>query len=77
MLIVSSDHWLRRNNKKAYPAVFMSKIMNDNMKYSDDKSKNASSIKKLIELYFSSNILNNNDIMNFFDSQKNHKSYAK
>ena len=77
MLIVSSDNWLRRNNKKAYPAVFMSKIMNDNMKYSDDKSKNASSIKKLIELYFSSNILNNNDIMNFFDSQKNHKSYAK
>ena len=85
LLIITSDHWLRQLNnkdlgfskKKPYPSVFISKIMNDNEKYSGDKSNNGSSIKKLIELYYNNKILNNRDIMYFFKNQKNHKSYVK
>ena len=79
LLIISTDHWFkeRKISNKAYPAVFFSKIISDDKRYSNDVTNNGSSIKKLIDLYFNNKILNNEDIKEFFDSEKNHDPYVR
>ena len=79
LLIISTDHWFkeRKIDNKAYPAVFFSKIMNDDTRHYNDVTNNGSSIKKLIDLYFNNKILNNEDIKKFFDKEKNHDAYVR
>lgn len=79
LLIISTDHWFkeRKIGNKAYPAVFFSKIMNDDTRHYNDVTNNGSSIKKLIDLYFNNKILNNEDIKKFFDKEKNHDAYIR
>ena len=83
LLIVTSDHWFRKpylrsaDQKKAYPVVFISKVIGDDQFFLNEESKNASSIKNLIIEYLDGNVRSNYDIKIFFDNEKNHKTYVR
>jgi hypothetical protein len=83
LLIITSDHWFRQpylratNQKKAYPVLFISKIIGDDQFFSNNESRNASSIKNLIIEYLDGNVRSNYDIKSFFDDEKNHKTYVR
>ena len=83
LLIVTSDHWFRqpylrtKNEKKAFPVLFISKIIGDDQFFSNNESRNASSIKNLIIEYLDGNVKTNYDIKSFFDNKKNHKTYVR
>tara|TARA_B110000259_G_scaffold100429_1_gene115766 strand:+ start:5811 stop:7355 length:1545 start_codon:yes stop_codon:yes gene_type:complete len=75
LLIVTTDHWFkeRGGGQKAYPAVFISKIIGDDSSLISNRPTNASAIRKLIKNFFDQEILNNKDIKSHFDSSPNHK----
>lgn len=81
LLIITSDHWFKDRNKytenKAYPVVFISKIIGDNDSVSRNIPNNASSIKGLIIDYIDGKIKNNNHISKYFDCCKNHSTYIR
>ena len=83
LLIITSDHWHRKtylrtaDEKKAFPVLFISKIIGDDQLFSSNVSKNASSIKNLIIEYLDGNVRSNYDIQTFFDKEKNHKTYVR
>ena len=82
-MIITSDHWHRKpylrtaDEKKAFPVLFISKIIGDDQSISDNDSKNASSIKDLIIEYLDGNVRSNYDIKSFFNNKKNHKTYVR
>ena len=81
LLIITSDHWFKDRNKytenKAYPVVFISKIIGDNDSLSRNLPNNASSIKGLIMEYIEGRIENNFHISNYFNCCKNHSTYIR
>ena len=83
LLIITSDHWHRKpylrtaDEKKAFPVLFISKIIGDDQSFSNNVPKNSSSIKNLIIEYLDGNVRSNYDIKSFFDEEKNHKTYVR
>ena len=63
--------------KKAFPVLFISKIIGDDQSFSNNVPKNSSSIKNLIIEYLDGNVRSNYDIKSFFDEEKNHKTYVR
>ena len=79
LLIITSDHWYKEGHKKdkAYPSVFIAKIIGDDSYIEDNESRNLSSIKKLINNYLDDKVKSNEDIKSFFKNEKNHISYVR
>ena len=79
LLIITSDHWYKEGHKKdkAYPSVFIAKIIGDDSYIEDNEPRNLSSIKKLINNYLDDKVKSNEDIKSFFKNEKNHSSYVR
>jgi len=81
LLIITSDHWFKDRNKytenKAYPVVFISKIIGDDNYFSRRLANNASSLKGLITEFLDGKIKSNYQISKYFNCCKNHSIYIK
>ena len=79
MVIFSSDHWYRfgpdrkrsyDKDKKAYPVIFLSKVLSDQDNFHISKKINLLSIHDLILNFFEGRINSNKEINNFLINQK-------
>tara|TARA_B110000027_G_scaffold133969_1_gene164189 strand:- start:623 stop:2227 length:1605 start_codon:yes stop_codon:yes gene_type:complete len=84
MVIFSSDHWYRfgpdrkrsyDKDKKAYPVIFLSKVLSDQENFDISKKINLLSIHDLILNFFEGRINSNKEINNFLINQKFHEPF--
>lgn len=76
LLVVTSDHWYRGNQKKkASPALFLAKRLDDNNAVQVLSPSNLVHVKGLIEAFFDGNIKSNRDIANHLKSKPFYDTY--
>ena len=87
LVIFTSDHWakeeinfktrtINKNEKKnIYPSLFVAKILGDKTGFKINQPDSSIHLPELIELFFSGNIKNHNDINYFFKNKEGYKVY--
>jgi len=80
MIILSSDHWFRsrdRNRSNVYPALFLSKISNQNQPFIiEDTESSSIYIQEIVYRFFTSEIKNHEDIVTYLKSKTEHSTYV-